>query len=115
MVLKRDFSITYYGHSTFKVVSPKGKHILIDPWVMGNPACPDRLKSVDKIDLMLITHGHFDHMADAVALAEAHTPKVVAIFEIAAFLESRGVKDTLPMNMGGTQHVEGVAVTMVPA
>ncbi len=115
MVLKRDCSITWYGHSTFKIVSPKGVHILIDPWVMGNPVCPEKLKTVDKIDLMLITHGHFDHMADAIALAKSHNPKVVAIFEIAAFLESRGVVNTLPMNMGGTQQVNGIKVTMVQA
>ncbi|MEE8152693.1 MAG: metal-dependent hydrolase [candidate division NC10 bacterium] len=115
MVLKRDCSITWYGHSTFKVVSPKGVHILIDPWVMGNPVCPDSLKKVDRIDLMLITHGHFDHMADATALAKTHNPKVVAIFEIAAFLQSRGVENTLPMNMGGTQQVNGIKVTMVQA
>jgi len=115
MVLKKDCSITWYGHSTFKIVSPRGKHILIDPWVMGNPACPEHLKQVDRIDLMLVTHGHFDHMADAVALAKTHTPKVVAIFEVAAFLESRGVRNTLPMNMGGTQEIEGIKVTMVPA
>ena len=115
MVLKRDCSITWYGHSTFKVVSPKGVHILIDPWVMGNPVCPDSLKKVDRIDLMLITHGHFDHMADAIALAKTHNPKVVAIFEIAAFLQSRGVENTLPMNMGGTQQVNGIKVTMVQA
>ena len=115
MILKKDFSITWYGHSTFKIVTPKGMHILIDPWVVGNPACPKHLKKVDEIDLMLITHGHFDHMGDVVPLAKSHNPKVVANFEIAAFLESRGVQDTMPMNMGGTQQVEGVAVTMVPA
>lgn len=115
MVLKRDCAITWYGHSTFKVVSPKGVHILIDPWVMGNPACPENLKTVDRIDVMLITHGHFDHMADAIALAKSRNPKVVAIFEIAAFLESRGVANTLPMNMGGTQQVNGIKVTMVQA
>ena len=115
MILKKDCAITWYGHSTFKVVSPKGKHVLIDPWVAGNPACPAHLKQVDRIDLMLITHGHFDHMADAVALAQAHNPTVVAIYEIAAYLEGRGVKNTRPMNMGGTQEIDGIAVTMVQA
>jgi L-ascorbate metabolism protein UlaG (beta-lactamase superfamily) len=115
MILKKDCSITWYGHSTFKIVSPKGKHILIDPWVTGNPACPQHLKKVDRVDLMLIAHGHFDHMADAVQLAKAHQCKVVGIYEVAVFLESRGVKNTLPMNMGGTQRVDGVSVTMVQA
>jgi L-ascorbate metabolism protein UlaG (beta-lactamase superfamily) len=115
MILKKDCSITWYGHSTFKIVSPKGKHILIDPWVTGNPACPQHLKKVDRVDLMLIAHGHFDHMADAAQLANAHHCKVVGIYEVAVFLESRGVKNTLPMNMGGTQQVDGISVTMVQA
>ncbi|MGH7371300.1 MAG: MBL fold metallo-hydrolase, partial [Candidatus Methylomirabilales bacterium] len=103
MIFKKDFSITWYGHSTFKIVSPKGKHILIDPWVTGNPACPQHLKKVDRVDLILIAHGHFDHMADAVTIARAHSPKVVGIYEVAAWLEGQGVGHTRPMNMGGTQ------------
>lgn len=115
MIINKGLSITWYGHSTFKIVSPKGRHILIDPWVMGNPACPEQLKQVDRIDLMLICHAHFDHMADAVALAKAHTPKVVAIYEIATWLEGKGIKNTLAMNMGGTQEIDGIRVTMVQA
>lgn len=115
MVINKGLSITWYGHSTFKVVSPKGLHILIDPWVMGNPACPEHLKKVDRVDLMLICHAHFDHMADAVALAKAHTPKVVAIYEIATWLEGRGIKNTLAMNMGGSQEIDGIRVTMFQA
>jgi L-ascorbate metabolism protein UlaG (beta-lactamase superfamily) len=115
MIVKKDCSITWYGHSTFKIVSPKGKHILIDPWVTGNPACPQHLKKVDRVDLILIAHGHFDHMADAVTIARAHSPKVVGIYEVAAWLERQGVGHTHPMNMGGTQEIDGISVTMVQA
>lgn len=115
MIINKGLSITWYGHSTFKIVSPKGRHILIDPWVMGNPACPEQLRQVDRVDLMLICHAHFDHMADAVALAKAHTPRVVAIYEIATWLEGKGIKNTLAMNMGGTQEIDGIRVTMVQA
>ena len=67
-----DLAITWLGHSTFTLTTPGGKTVLIDPWVEGNPACPDEAKSFDAIDIMLITHAHFDHMGDAVALAQAH-------------------------------------------
>lgn len=107
--------LTWLGHSTFKVVTPGGKHVLIDPWVMGNPACPESQKRFDRIDLMLITHGHFDHIGDAVALAKEHGPQVVAIFETCAWLEKKGVQHCHGMNKGGTIDIEGLRVTMVHA
>lgn len=115
MVLNRGVKITWLGHATFKIVSPGGRTVLIDPWVMGNPACPQHLKSFDALDLMLITHGHFDHIGDAVELAKRHTPRVVAVYETCVWLEGKGVSHTLPMNKGGTQDVDGIKVTMVSA
>ena len=64
---------------------------------------------------MLITHGHFDHVHDAVPLAKKFSPQVVAIYEICAWLESKGVKNTCPMNKGGSQKVGPVTVTMTHA
>src|SRR6266513_61520 len=69
MALNGDVSFTWVGHGTWKAKSAKGKEILIDPWVMNNPAAPEMLKTVDKCDLMLITHGHFDHIHDALEIA----------------------------------------------
>ncbi len=106
--------ITWLGHSTFKI-EHSGKVILIDPWVMNNPSCPDALKKFKHIDLMLCTHGHFDHIGDAVQLAKEHDPTVVGIFELCAWLGKKGVKKTSPMNKGGSQTVEGVRITMVHA
>ena len=77
----RGVKLTWLGHATFKIQTPGGKTVLLDPWVQGNPACPDNLKQFDKIDTMLITHGHFDHIGDAVALAKKHKPVVVCIPE----------------------------------
>ena len=111
----RGAKLTWLGHGTFKVQTPGGKTVLIDPWVQGNPACPDRLKQFDKIDVMLITHGHFDHIADAVALALQHKPAVVAIWETCQWLGSKGVENTLDMNKGGTEKVADLEVTMVHA
>lgn len=111
----RGVKLTWLGHATFKIQTPEGKTILIDPWVEGNPSCPDVLKKFDKIDLMLITHAHFDHIADAVALARKHRPAVVAVWETCQWLASKGVENMVDMNKGGTEKVAGFEVTMVHA
>jgi L-ascorbate metabolism protein UlaG (beta-lactamase superfamily) len=111
----KGLKITWLGHATFRVVTPKGTTILIDPWVMGNPACPEAEKHVKKVDVMLCTHGHFDHIGDAVQIAKQHSPKVVCIPEMGGWLEKKGVKNVLSMNKGGTQHLDDIHVTMVHA
>jgi L-ascorbate metabolism protein UlaG (beta-lactamase superfamily) len=115
MLKTRGNKLTWLGHGTFKITTAGGKVVLVDPWVMGNPACPEALKKFDRIDTMLITHGHFDHIGDAVELAKTHKPQIVGIYEICAWLESKGVGHTLPMNKGGSQKVGDIEVTMVHA
>jgi L-ascorbate metabolism protein UlaG (beta-lactamase superfamily) len=107
--------LTWLGHATFRVETPGGKIILIDPWVMGNPMCPEKEKNVKKVDVLLCTHGHFDHIGDAVEIAKKHHPKVVGIPELCGWLEKKGVKPTASMNKGGTQTVDDIKVTMVHA
>jgi L-ascorbate metabolism protein UlaG (beta-lactamase superfamily) len=106
--------ITWLGHGTFQFRLPSGQVILMDPWTDGNPAYPAGHK-IDRSDLMCITHGHFDHIHDAVPLARQFSPEVVAIYETAAWLESKGVKNTRGMNKGGSQQVGGVTITMTHA
>lgn len=110
-----DLSVTWLGHSTFKLVTPGGKTVVIDPWVQNNPACPEEAKKLDALDLILITHAHFDHMGDAVSLANAHNADVLAIFEICQWLESKGVKNCVGMNKGGTVEANGLKAIMVEA
>jgi len=107
--------ITWLGHATFKIETATGKTVLIDPWVMNNPKCPEKLKKLDKVDLMLVTHAHGDHIGDAVEIGKKHSPKVVGIYELTGWLKKKGVENCSPMNKGGTQEVEGVKVTMVEA
>lgn len=117
MALNSDVSFTWIGHGTWKARSAKGKEVLIDPWVMGNPAAPETLKTVDKCDLMLITHGHFDHLHDAVEIARRTKPTIVTNHEIGVWLGSKGVEGEKIMagNTGGTIEVDGIKVTLVHA
>jgi L-ascorbate metabolism protein UlaG (beta-lactamase superfamily) len=107
--------VTWLGHATFRIETPGGKTILIDPWVMGNPACPEGEKKLKKVDVMLCTHGHFDHIGDAVEIAKKHNATAVGIFELCAWLQNKGVKNIAPMNKGGTQQVCDIKVTMTHA
>jgi len=115
MPLNRGFTLTWLGHNTFKLVTRGAKTVLLDPWVEGNPACPKELRTFDKIDIMTISHGHGDHMADAVTLGKKFKPTVVCNFEIHLFLQRKGVGSTSPMNKGGSQEVAGLKFTMVHA
>jgi L-ascorbate metabolism protein UlaG (beta-lactamase superfamily) len=111
----RGNKLTWLGHAAFRITTPSGNVILIDPWIQSNPATPEALKKIDRVDTMLITHGHFDHIADAVELGKQFKPRVVGIFETCAWLESKGVPNTAGMNKGGTQKVGEIEVTMVNA
>lgn len=106
--------LTWLGHATF-LIENDGTRLLIDPWVMGNPACPDDQKDVGDLDAMLITHAHFDHIGDAVEIAGKASPQVVSIPETSAWLGSKGVGNLVEMNKGGTVQVAGVRVHMVHA
>lgn len=102
--------ITYLGHSGFFIQSPGGKRLAIDPWLTGNPLCPTNLNSAEKlggVDVLMVTHGHFDHANDVIAISQRYQPQVLANYEIATFLESKGLKNIQAMNKGGGLKVPG--------
>lgn len=106
--------ITWLGHGTFHFRFPSGEVAIVDPWINGNPKSPASFK-LDRIDVMLLTHGHFDHIADAVSLAKQFKPKIVANYEICTWLASKGVENASGMNKGGAQQAGPVKVTMTHA
>jgi L-ascorbate metabolism protein UlaG (beta-lactamase superfamily) len=107
-------SITWLGHATFLITTPGGKRIVTDPWLEGNPKCPPGQR-IDKADLILLSHGHFDHTGDIVTVSRATNAPIVAIFELSVWLEKKGLQNVIGMGIGGTVSVAGLQVTMVPA
>lgn len=107
--------ITWLGHATVLIQTAKGTKILIDPYISQNPKYPKSFELPSKIDYMLLTHGHGDHISDAVPVAKKHGSTVVAIYELASFIGSKGVANTIGMNLGGTVQLGEVAATMVDA
>jgi L-ascorbate metabolism protein UlaG (beta-lactamase superfamily) len=106
--------ITWLGHGTFHFQLPSGQVILMDPWTSGNPAYPKGFE-IARVDTICITHGHYDHIHDAVGLAKRFSAEVVAIYETAHWLELKGVSNLRPMNKGGSQECGEVTVTMTHA
>jgi L-ascorbate metabolism protein UlaG (beta-lactamase superfamily) len=108
--------MTWLGHATFRFRTTDETTVLIDPWLATNPSCPEAEHTQERVDAIFITHGHFDHMADAEPLAKAHGATVYAIHEIAVYLEMQGVATVVGLNKGGTvEGPGGIAGTMVDA
>jgi len=107
--------ITWLGHATVLVTTAMGTNILIDPFITGNPKFPNGYELPAKIPYILLTHGHGDHISDAVPVAKKHGSKVVAIYELADYIGGQGVSDTMGLNLGGTVQLDDVAASMVDA
>jgi len=108
--------LTWLGHASVRLRLTDGTVLLIDPWLEGNPACPEAEHSQERVDGVFITHGHFDHIGDTLALSAVHSPQVFAIHEIAVFLESQGVGNVVGSNKGGSvTGPGGVTATLVDA
>lgn len=107
--------VTFLGHAAFKLISPQGTVIFIDPFLKNNPKTPADMKEVEKADLILVTHGHSDHLGDAVSIAQKTNATVIGIAELAGYLSKKGVKNTVRMNKGGSYSFKGIRITMVNA
>ena len=94
-------TITWLGHSSF-ALEGEGTRLLIDPYLNDNPASPIKADKAEA-DFILLTHGHFDHVTDAPAIAKRTGAKVLAGFEVTEWLKREGVAEdkVIPMNPGG--------------
>ena len=106
--------LTWYGQSAFLLESPSGKTVLIDPW-LENPKAPAGAKDISKIDLILVSHGHADHLGNTIELAQRTNAAVISIYELYLYLQRNGVTTAQGMNKGGTMEVNGIKVTMTDA
>jgi L-ascorbate metabolism protein UlaG (beta-lactamase superfamily) len=117
--LNRETEIIYLGHSTILIKTPRGKRLLIDPWTSGNPACPAQYKdpgALGKLDIILATHIHNDHVGDLESIVRANPDaSVVGIFEACNWMKMKGADNIRPMSKGGTQTVDGIQITMTQA
>ncbi len=114
--MKTSATITWLGHSTMRLVLEDERVIFVDPWLAENPACPDEFKQPDRCDLILLTHGHFDHVADVGTLIERFNPKVVGNYDLCAALQhTLGAGNFCGMNTGGMQELDDVRVSLTQA
>ena len=110
-------TLTWLGHSAFRIESDRGKRIYVDPFLTGNPKTPEHEHNPERVDVIAITHGHSDHVGDTVALSQAFDAPVVCQVELKGWLGAQGAKlDALPgLNKGGSQEIDGVRFTLVNA
>ncbi len=112
-----DASLTWLGHASFRLDSPGGKRVYVDPW-FDNPKCPDSEKDPDRCDVIAVTHGHSDHVGSVIELSKKFGPlPIVAMVELKDWLNQKGAKtDELPGPIkGGTVEAEGIKFTLTNA
>ena len=108
-------TLTWLGHSTFRIDTPSGKRVYVDPFLQGNPKCPESEFEPERVDAIALTHGHGDHVGDTIALAGKFGCPVVAPVELAHWLARQGVESVRDPNKGGTVALDGVEVTLTHA
>jgi len=109
--------LTWLGHASFRIDTPGGKRVYVDPWLTGNPKCPESEQSPERVDLIALTHGHSDHVGDTVELAKRFECPVVALVELRGWLAKQGVPEDMSqaMNKGGSGEFAGIRITFTDA
>ena len=110
-------SLTWLGHAAFRLDTAAGTRMYVDPFLNGNPSCPDAEREPERCDLVVLTHGHSDHVGDAVAIAQRFSCPVVAQVEVRGWLSTKGLEDDMRQspNKGGTVRFGDVRATLTDA
>jgi len=110
-------SLTWLGHSAFRFDTASGARVYVDPFLTGNPKCPVGELEPERVDVILLTHGHGDHVGDTVRLHRRFGCPVVAQVELRGWLASQGVEANMAHapNKGGTVSLAGISVTLTDA
>jgi L-ascorbate metabolism protein UlaG (beta-lactamase superfamily) len=110
-------TLTWLGHAAFRFDTPGGKRIYVDPFLNGNPACPESELEPERVDAIFLTHGHDDHCGDTVALAGRFDCPVYAHVELRGWLSTQGLSQNAAeaFNKGGTVEWEGIKATLTDA
>lgn len=106
-------TLTFLGHAAF-LAEADGKRVIFDPFLTDNPKAPYPVDRVPKLDAILLSHGHGDHMGDAIALSKRDKATIVAAYELANFCTGQGATGHT-MHVGGTHHFPFGTVKLVPA
>jgi L-ascorbate metabolism protein UlaG (beta-lactamase superfamily) len=111
-----DTAVTWLGHAAFRIDTPGGKRVYLDPW-LGNPKCPEGERNPERIDVIALTHAHGDHVGETVELGKRFGCPVVAQVELREWLAGQGLPDdaTEAFNKGGTVEKAGVRFTLTDA
>jgi L-ascorbate metabolism protein UlaG (beta-lactamase superfamily) len=111
-------SLTWLGHAAFRLDTPGGKRVYVDPW-LENPKCPEGERDPDRVDLIALTHGHDDHVGQTVQLAQHFGCPVVAQVELRGWLSRQGTPEHATVaeapNKGGAVNVDGIRITLTDA
>ncbi len=110
--------IHFLGHASFRFTVPDGQVIYFDPWLDDNPVCAVSLGDISEADVVCVTHGHVDHLGDAIELVKKTGATLIGSPEVAGYADTHGIgfdTDSCPLNIGGSATLSGVTYTMVRA
>ena len=110
-------TLTWLGHAAFRIDTEAGTRVYVDPFLSGNPSCPESEQSPERCDLVVLTHGHGDHVGDTLAIAQRFSCPVVAQVEVRGWLVGKGLPEAVgeAPNKGGTVSFGGLRVTLTDA
>ncbi len=107
--------LTFHGHACFTLDTRDGTRILIDPFLSANPLADIGPDDVGKVNFILVTHGHGDHLGDTIPIAQKTDATVISTYEIVLFVQTKGVRNAHPLHIGGGYNFPFGRVKMTPA